>query len=243
MKARTPSAAAGGATSAGTLSLVRRHVRDLLQKSPAFRELPPGKQRRLADDMVKVASLLAEPAGIRIDQVRAMSADAEKFVAKVDFPAFVGALINSVFEAVVESSIEQMKAFAELVAGVAKSLDRFVDDNASADQGHDWLASSYPDLFELDLEPGCDGKPCLRLRGGVDGKRALARVNRLPIVGGPLRSLDGDAVEKKLVPAARRLATSRQQLLATMVLMGINRIVVTDGFISARLEFAARAHR
>ena len=32
-----------------------------------------------------------------------------------------------------------------------------------------------------------------------------------------------------------RLASSRQQLLATMVLMGINRIVVTDGRISARL--------
>ena len=32
-----------------------------------------------------------------------------------------------------------------------------------------------------------------------------------------------------------RLASSRQQLLATMVLMGINRIVVTDGRISARI--------
>src|SRR5207247_4336390 len=31
-----------------------------------------------------------------------------------------------------------------------------------------------------------------------------------------------------------RLATSRQKLLATMMLMGINRIVVTDGRISAR---------
>ena len=31
-----------------------------------------------------------------------------------------------------------------------------------------------------------------------------------------------------------RLASSRQQLLATMVLMGINRIVVTDGRISAK---------
>ena len=46
-----------------------------------------------------------------------------------------------------------------------------------------------------------------------------------------------------LVPAARtQLATSRQQLLATMVMLGINRIVVTDGKISAKVmyDFQAR---
>jgi len=40
------------------------------------------------------------------------------------------------------------------------------------------------------------------------------------------------------MPAARtQLATSRQQLLATMVLMGINRIIVTDGRIQAKVLF------
>jgi hypothetical protein len=40
------------------------------------------------------------------------------------------------------------------------------------------------------------------------------------------------------VPAARdNLASNRQQLLATMVLMGINRIIVTDGKINAKLKF------
>src|SRR5260370_5843146 len=46
----------------------------------------------------------------------------------------------------------------------------------------------------------------------------------------------------RLVPAARtQLATSRQQLLATMVLMGINRIVVTDGRIAAKVLFDFQA--
>jgi hypothetical protein len=67
-------------------------------------------------------------------------------------------------------------------------------------------------------------------------------VNQLPIAGGPLTSLDDDSVESKVVPAARtQLATSRQQLLATMVLMGINRIVVTDGRISAKVMFDFQA--
>ena len=42
------------------------------------------------------------------------------------------------------------------------------------------------------------------------------------------------AVKKTAPTQMRKLATSRQQLLASMVLMGINRIVVTDGKISAR---------
>ena len=37
--------------------------------------------------------------------------------------------------------------------------------------------------------------------------------------------------------ARRRIATDRQQTLATMVLMGINRIVVTDGKIKAGVIF------
>jgi hypothetical protein len=41
------------------------------------------------------------------------------------------------------------------------------------------------------------------------------------------------AESRKGDSARRRLAATRQQLLATMVLMGINRIVVTDGKISA----------
>lgn len=39
---------------------------------------------------------------------------------------------------------------------------------------------------------------------------------------------------KHVRAATRRLATRRQQLLATMLLMGINRIVVTDGKIQAK---------
>jgi hypothetical protein len=45
-----------------------------------------------------------------------------------------------------------------------------------------------------------------------------------------------------LVPAARRrLAQQRHQLLSTMVLMGINRIVVTSGHINAQMGFTIDA--
>src|SRR5262249_38500118 len=48
--------------------------------------------------------------------------------------------------------------------------------------------------------------------------------------------------ELRFVNAARlMMAKSRQQLLASMVMLGINRIVVTDGSITAKVKFSMRS--
>ncbi|HJQ33701.1 MAG TPA: hypothetical protein VJ866_16075, partial [Pyrinomonadaceae bacterium] len=166
-------------------------------------------------------------------------------LSQVDFPGFVSGLIEGVFHSIVKSSIEQMEAYGKLVADVAKTLNQFRDDNVSVNQGRDHLVDQFPDTFMIDVDTGEDGVagPRVRLRDGVDEKQALEKVNSLPLEGGPVTNLDDETIEGKLVPAARtQLATSRQQLLATMVLMGINRIVVTDGRISAKVlyDFQAR---
>ena len=165
---------------------------------------------------------------------------------QVNFPEFVSGLIDGVFHSIVQSSIQQMEAYGRLVADVAKTLNQFRDENVSVNQGRDHLVDTYPDLFEIDTGEsffGEEGGPRVRLREGVDEDQALQRVSDLPVEGETLGSLDDETIEERLVPAARtQLATSRQQLLATMVLMGINRIIVTDGRISAKVlyEFQAR---
>jgi hypothetical protein len=169
---------------------------------------------------------------------------------KVNFPTFVASLIEGVFHAIVHSSIEQMEAYGKLVASVAQTLNQFRDENVSDNQGRDHLVDQFPDLFKLGTSDGGDfmgasggGEPRVQLKDGVDEDQALQRVNsRLPT---PVKSLDlsDEDNERELVQSARtQLATSRQQLLATMVLMGINRIVVTDGKIQAKImyDFQAR---
>jgi hypothetical protein len=50
--------------------------------------------------------------------------------------------------------------------------------------------------------------------------------------------LDDDTAEQTLVPAARRrLAQNRHSMLSTMMMMGIQRIVVTSGRINAKMGF------
>jgi hypothetical protein len=160
-------------------TVIRSQVKKLLESSPSFHSLPAEKRRKMASDIVKIASYLAD-----------RDSRAGKPVGEVDFPDSVADLINGVFQSIVDASIRQMKAYAELVAAVAKSVDEFSDENTSDNQARDHLIDQFPGFF---------GKP--------------PRRTKRPRV---------------------RLASSRQQLLATMVLMGINRIVVTDGKIKAK---------
>ena len=165
---------------------------------------------------------------------------------EVKFPAFVSELIRGVFGSIVKSSIEQMKAYQEMIAAVAQSLHQFMDDHVSPNQGRDNMVDQFPDLFEIGTDEwGDSGEPRLKLRDDVDEQEALKRVNnRLEFENGALKSLDlsDENVEKALVENSRlQLARQRQQLIATLVIIGINRIVVTDGRISAKIIYDVRA--
>jgi len=166
-------------------------------------------------------------------------------VKKVDFPKFVGGLINNVFRVIVETSIEQMRAYGELVANVAKSVDQFMQDNIGVGAGRDFLANRYPDALRVEVTPGEDGgKPTSRVvtRDGDNVDTKLAEISREYNITPPITDISDDDAEMRLVTAARlQLARSRQQLLASMVMLGINRIVVTDGSINAKVRFDMRS--
>ena len=85
--------------------------------------------------------------------------------------------------------------------------------------------------------------PGLHDRIGRNKDFAVKTDSRVQVAAAGKTEADVTDNERELVQSARtQLATSRQQLLATMVLMGINRIVVTDGKIQAKImyDFQAR---
>lgn len=161
-------------------------------------------------------------------------------VKTVDFPAFVGGLINNVFKVIVETSIEQMKAYGELVAAVAKTADEYMAENIGMGQGRDYLAQRFPDLIDVDV--GEDGQSSLKVIA-QDSEAALGEIhNTLGMPGEPVTDISDPEAETLFVNAARlQMAKSRQQLLASMVMLGINRIVVTDGTINAKVKFDMRS--
>src|SRR5437868_1296956 len=58
----------------------------------------------------------------------------------IDFPSFVASLIQGTFKAIVDASIQQMEAYAELLKNVAKTVDDFMTDNVTDGQVKDHLA-------------------------------------------------------------------------------------------------------
>ncbi len=151
----------------------------------------------------------------------------------IDFPSFVASLIQGTFQAIVDSSIQQMEAYAELLKNAATTIDAFSSDNVTDGMARDYLADRYDGVFERDTS---GARPQLKV---VEGASTGGLPSFFADMGiGSADDLDASTVEEKVVPATRRmLAEQRQQTLATMVLMGINRIVVSDGEISAKLQF------
>jgi hypothetical protein len=151
----------------------------------------------------------------------------------IAFPTFVADLIKGSFNAIVDASIQQMEAYGNLLANVAKTVDQFMADNITDNQARDYLVASYPDKFKLDVSN--DGAKVAVREAADEGTKPdfKSQFGLSEDV-----DLSDEAAEEKLVPAARRhLARSRHQLLSTMVLMGINRIVVTSGRIAAKMGF------
>ena len=156
----------------------------------------------------------------------------------IQFPTFVADLIRGTYNAIVDASIKQMEAYAELVANVAKTVDQFMADNITDNQARDYLAAQYPGHFRVDTS---DGSPKVVVRDGSDNRPKPDFKTDLELPEDV--ALSDDTAEETLVPAARRkMARGRQQLLSAMVMMGVNRIVVTSGRIRATMGFHIDAH-
>ncbi len=150
----------------------------------------------------------------------------------IDFPQFVASLIQGTFKAIVDASIQQMEAYAALLRNVAATVDTFMNDNVTDGMAKDHLATEHPWLFKRDASRG---QP--ELVADRNATRELPTFLKDLGLSQPA-DIDKTVIAEQIVPATRRtLAETRQQTLATMVLMGMNRVVVDDGEIKAKLMF------
>jgi hypothetical protein len=182
----------------------------------------------------------APRSGPRKQATETIAARAGALSDEIAFPEFVAGLVHGTFDAVVDSAIRQMESYASLVSAVAKPLEEFTRENVSENQAKDHLVQQYPRDLYLSLE----GPPTVLPRPSEDKENPdaprspewLASFN----VGG--QELTEELIQDTLIPETqKRLGRGRQQMLATMVLLGLNRVVVKDGSISARLRFRAEA--
>lgn len=157
-------------------------------------------------------------------------------VNEIDFPGFVSQLVHGTFDAIVDASIRQMESYSSLVSAVAKTVDQFTEENVTFNQARDWLASRYPGDIAVKLPEAHEAEPQLVPRAEDASPVWLADY------GLEGQTLSTELLEQQILPQVRnKVGAERQQLLATMVMLGLNRVAVRDGSISAKVMFRAAA--
>lgn len=179
----------------------------------------------------------------------------------VSFPRFVTELITGVFKAMNDSSQQQMTAFVDLIRNVSQTTEGFADSNVGISGARSWLAEHFPGSYEIQGAEDDDGipedlsglDPAERRQREAEAQaerdaetRLVLKPNAPPPSEAALRSAlgvpAGESISggnpEALVPLARRvLARNRQQLLSTMVQMGLQRIVIESGRLNAAMRF------
>ena len=187
-------------------------------------------------DATQSGTASASPAAAKPPATETIARRLGATIDEVDFPGFVAGLVHGTFDAIVDASIRQMESFGSLVSAVAKTVNQFTEENVTPNQARDWLAQRYPAEVRLILPGAEGGQPHLEARTAGQSPAWLADFK---LEG---TELTAELLEETLLPQVRgRIGADRQQLLATMVMLGMNRVAVRDGTISAKVQFRAAA--
>ncbi len=205
---------------------------------PGSRIFPPRASVPAVRALAEAAPAAAAPAPatVKPQATESIAQRTGAMVNEVDFPGFVAQLVHGTFDAIVDASIRQMESYSSMVAAVAKTVDQFTEENVTPNQARDWLAAHYPGDVQLLLPDGARTQPQLLPRS--EGLRPAW----LSAYGVEDEELTAELLENTVLPQVRlKVGGERQQLLATMVLLGMNRVVVRDGSISSKVMFRAAA--
>lgn len=238
-----------------TLAAVRRRVRTMLEGMPGYHQASHEMRNRTARNLVDVAmagaDLLATeaeqddqlhgramevPAGFSqaqsIGDTARDGADAmERLRNAVDFPTFVQSLITGVFNAISNANVHQFERLGNLLEAVSRSTPDLASNDITDAAAAQWAAAQFAGLRvgdggTLELADDVDFEPIrTALRGAL---------------GASSSEIDGvseDELGETLIPLVKRkLARDRRRVLASMIQMGLQRIVVDEGRIHASMD-------
>ncbi|MCJ8279457.1 MAG: hypothetical protein MJK14_05865 [Rivularia sp. ALOHA_DT_140] len=219
----------------------RANARNLLSQSQSFREMERGEQMQVYKQIVnREYDKLAKQNGLtmqlgergasrqiddarhqnqRIGEVGEIGAD---FIDSVDFPQFVEDLLQAVFDANLNVTIQQMDTYGELMKAATASLSKFVNeiDDASA---FGYLAENQSNKYSLKFPD-------------EGGKQAILTDKD----GDPIDMGDNE-IKAKIMDAKLAMAREQRALLRETILMGISRLVVEKGTVKAAVVFDVKA--
>jgi hypothetical protein len=233
---------------ARALPAVRRAVRAILEQNGELREqsaLRNQLARKMVDVSMIAAGQVAEELRLRdgsphagplfaeaLEEFGEAARQAGGTIASlrdgIDFPTFVQGLVTGVFQAISRSSIEQVHAISELLSSVAQSAEEFSSTNITDEDARQWAVQRFNFLARED-----GGE--LKLKSGEDLASHRADLRAALELSADSAVADGD-LDALLRQVRLHLGRLRQRNLSTVVLMGLNRIVVDRGQLNASMD-------
>jgi len=186
-----------------------------------------------------------------------------KQVQDLGFVEFTAGLINGTFDAIIGATIKQMKAYAELVADLAKTLAQFQAENISDAQVNAHLSNRYPDgqggtsvrsdyTFQATAANPAEGIEAKtaseKMQAVVEtliSETAVLKAPAVPLTRTNL-GITSEATLTKFTDVqialirkaiGQTLASNMMDHLRAMAREGMARIVITDGSIHTKLTF------
>ncbi len=216
----------------------REMARDTLARSSSFQRLPVSDQqsvylRTVDDNYNSLAQKNKKMSRGMIDSFEDYdpgfdnSVDAfEDLVDSVDFPAFVGDLLKSVFDANLDVMKRQTDDYIKLLREATKTSAEFIT-NIREEDAFSYLVDTKSEQFGMTMEKNADGSVKMELTT-PDGE---------PV------DMEDNEVKAKIVEAKISMAKEHRAALREVVLMGVTRIVVDKGEVEAGVEFRIKATR
>jgi hypothetical protein len=174
-----------------------------------------------------------------------MADTARRTLQAISFPRFVSELIQGVFRAMLETNQAQLQQYLDLLRAVSQSLDGYASLGGGGDDAAKrWLAEQFPSSYAIE-EPDPEDVERARLdpEEELDPIRLTTRgaapsADAIRAALGTEADAEVPTSPQDLVAFVKRsLARNRQGMLATMIQMGIQRIVIDSGRIHASMRF------
>jgi hypothetical protein len=207
--------------------------------------------------------------GMGIQSTNAISTglDAIKTVKDLGFVEFTTGLINGTFNAIIDATIKQMKAYAELVADLSKTLAEFQAENVTPAEILAYLSEHYPDgqggtsvrysykFTSIAADPANNipgetalqqatkvGEALVRATSGLPAADQLAFVAADVVTDAAGAYFTATFADKAFKSVGKLLAKTMIEHLRAMAREGMARIVITDGELLSKLTFRVDAH-
>ena len=246
-----PEGAMAGVSAPGRRETVRAAVRGLLELTESSLALMAEEAEADPKSAAARAPLAAGMAsGMPFDAAsnRQLADVAQATLEGIAFPRFVTELVNGVFRGLIDANAQQIQAYVDMISGVTAATA----DSASAtgpDQARLWLVQQFPDSYELGTSEDAWGEEqeagttVVRLREGRDGPPREDVAGILELTGEEAEGFDTEEPEEGLLGKVRAyLSRKRQRVIASLLTLGMNRLVIDHGRIKAGMNFSIDAH-